>query len=474
MVKKILTLSLCTIMLLNQQAQAQALPVAINPASAAIALTIKQGLLNQGIAGTSSSIIAAQIKAGQYMGVTVGRVATGSFLSVRSPTILAIGAVLIVGSILYTANKDFDFNMNSDGTVTSKKVLTNNLDTSFAPAFDTSNNMYYGSTMPNGYFPSLASYAAAAAKLLNSMNGSAGAGWGGGTYKVSNCYQYGNYIRCTVDSNVGPRFNVDMGNVGAAPMACGAGNFVAFAGSIPVCAPLTPPPPDPNLPPVYDTRTQDFTSAISAITAQEKIKPVDPGVIANIVNAIGQQMNQDPTYSGPPIPVVDSATVVDGLKNGGYSLPTIADMTNPVNSSEVMYDPMNPPSPVSTGNTNTGTVPTYNPSTPGTSTQDPSPTKPDLGIDPGIAAPGLILEATPTDQMIFSPIFNLLPDFKGLTFQENASVCPFNKPFVIPYFNNKEYSFNFICDFFQTAAPTLQAVSLIAFTLVSAVIVLGA
>lgn len=472
--KKIFISSLVGLLAFQGQVQASTMP--INPVALSVKAVVRQLLLDSGLSATSAGMIAAQSKVAQYMATNTARIAAGSVAIARSPTMLAIAGTLIVGTIVYTTlgSKGISINMNGDGTTTTYRPAdTSQQQTS--KAFNQGDLIIGGMYTTSSYFQNVANLINATQLVLSSQGGYAG-NWGGSSYSLSNCVDNGSMIRCDIKNGTTGQVDTfqQVGGYYAAPIGCPANTWLQYiSGTGWQCKPLDPLPPDPNQPPTSQPTNQTLDTVGQGLKDDEKKQEIAPAALANLVNSITNQVQQDPSYNGPPIPPANEGTVTKGLNNAGLSNPTIGDITAPTTPSNVSYDPITAPT------TGTGTTPVYDPATPvetTPTTTDPNQTivKPDLGTDPGIGTPGLNLEATPTESQMLSPIFNLLPDIKGITFQENAVSCPFNEPFKLPFYNNKEYSFSFMCDFFVQIGPTLKIISLAVFTIIAALIILTA
>lgn len=452
-----------------------------NAASLAVGLSIREAMLATGLSVNSGQIIAAQARATALMATSATRIAAGAVTFARSPTMLAIGGMLVVGVLLSSSSPNGpSFSMNNDGTVTTIRYkLVNDSPSYTGPAFKTGDNLYcsYDSLC----YPSIGPFLKSAEAWLSSRDG-AQFDLGSGSYSLSNCVGYGNYIGCDVTNSAngqvylfsppnnshvaGFRYSTPQG------INCPADSYLTYDGK---CAALTPPPPSPNDPPQAGTpesKTHTFESAVQDLTQDEKNQVVTPATIANFANAIANQINQDPTYSGPPIPIVTGEHVIKGNGGNAGSLPTIGNFTQPISKpDDVKYDPINPPSPIAGTGPVTGTLPgTGSTVNPGESTTNPEAQPVDLGTDPGIGTPNPVLEATPTAAAILNPLMNIMPDIKSLKITGKGGACP--TPEFSVFGNNLRLDSQ--CVLLEQNRTTLQAIMLVMFGLISVRIVLEA
>lgn len=451
-------------LLFQQQAQAQFYSpnVPVNAVSKSIGLTIRQAFVNAGLSGTNAGIIAAQAKIAQFMGSTAAKIVVGSVAAIASPSIAGIAGTLIVGAILNVAiDKGMSWLMNSDGTVTTNKPSTTTSVSSSAKAFaagstvfqltvNSSNTPVFGSGLDS-------MIAAAQGFLRNSGHGY------GKNDTLTNCTTPDSEKNVNCDDTYTNNYNETLIyrglwviRGGTAPQGCPDGQYLNNGS----CQ------PDPSAAPTTtttnNTSTGSMQSAITALTPEEKAQPLDPATIANMINAMGQQIQTDPTYTGPPIPPITPDTVKQATQ--GLSPPTVGDMVAPITPSSVQYDPT-----ISPTSTNGATNTPFAPAASTTPTTSSTPTvKVDFGPDPGIGKPDM--ESVPTASMILSPILNMLPGFKTWTVPTHSGVCP------VAEFDafNRHYVMNSQCTIFEQIRPYFTPISIAAWTVLSIVIFLGA
>lgn len=472
--KIIITSILSLTLISNAHAQA-------NPASLAVGLSIREALLATGLSGNSAQLIAAQARATALMASSATRIAAGAVTFVRSPTMLAIGGMFIVGALLTSSTPNGpSISMNNDGTVTTTRYRLVDDGSTTGPAFTSGDLLYcnHGSLC----YPSLGPFFKSAAAWLGQRDG-AQTYLGPGIYKVDNCNIRGSNIFCDITNTTtggqylyNPPYNAySVGFSYTTPngISCPKDSFLDYNGQ---CASLTPPPPNPNDPPqagTPETKTHSFESAIQDLTSDEKNQIVSPSTIANIANAIGTQLNQDPTYNGPPIPIITNEHVIKGNGGNANNLPTIGQITQPISKpeEEIIYNPLNPPSPQAGTGPVTGTLPgTGSTVQPGESTTNPDAQPVDLGTDPGIGIPNPTLESTPTANAILSPLMNIMPDIKSLKINGKGGSCP------TPEFNvfGRVMKLDSQCVLLEQNRTAIQAIMLVMFGLISVRIILEA
>jgi hypothetical protein len=197
---------------------------------------------------------------------------------------------------------------------------------------------------------------------------------------------------------------------------CPAGSQLYVGGT---CVPFTSAP--------ATTATKTLAQAIPAIPAADKAKPLNPAIIAALVNQLWREAASKPDYQGIPYSYANPVTEQDVSQwqqdNPSY-YPTVDDFVKPNPPATSTGSPWSLPisgQPIGTPN---GTQPaptgTTNPAVP-VGTTNPAPII-NLGADPGIGAPSL--EAPPTPPEILAPILNLMPTLKNFTPTTSTGTCP--------------------------------------------------
>lgn len=449
----------------------------VNPVSLTIAQTVRGSFISQGLAPTSATIIAAQARmsAGLASAIKVA----------RSPIVLAIGTGLIVGTVLRgSSNPEIPnsqpiiIESNNDGTVTTTKWVPQIIGDNPVNAPATAPGSQVFSAGWNKY-ASLASLMSGFPNAFNNPN------WHSSSYgspqvelSISHCsiQSDGFYIRCQVTNTKTGRIWNEGGNsvdntgyvatITTADYSCPANNYQKNG----VCTPLEPPPPPTgggSGGSQSSSKTQTIEQAVEELTPEEKAQPLSPDTIANLINALGNQINQDPTYNGPPLPTNISPTQVGEAMGIIGVRPTVGDMTSPTTPERVAYDPISSPTqqggntvPINGNPANTAPAPA--PSVPD------ADSKPDFGIDPGIQTPGI--EGIPTAQNILSPILNMLPGFRTWQLPAHSGVCPTGEFEIY----GKQFSINSHCYLLEKLRPYITPMATAGWTVLAIIIFLGA
>jgi hypothetical protein len=214
---------------------------------------------------------------------------------------------------------------------------------------------------------------------------------------------------------------------------------------------------------------QTLSQAISDLNANQLNLAVNNQTFATLVNALWQSAASQPGYSGLPYsstqPVLAS-DVASVAASSPSTFPMVEDLVAPPASTAT--SPFYPSTP-STATPGSAVVPAT-PSNIGSGTINPgsSSSQINLGPDPVIGSP--TLESTPTAAMILAPIFALFPSFQSYAVPAHSSVCPTGSFQAF----NQTFAMDVQCTLFETVAPTLHSVMLLAFILTALFIVLKA
>lgn len=193
--------------------------------------------------------------------------------------------------------------------------------------------------------------------------------------------------------------------------------------------------------------------AVANIPQEELEKPLNPQILAEIMNQLWRQAASQPGYQGLPYSPSNAITPQEADSIENERKPTVNDFVRPITrpSVDTPID-VNPDS--QTGSSG-GNI-----TTPGTGDQI------NLGDDPNIGAP--TLEPTPTAQMIIEPLQSFFPDLKSYNADIPAGNCP--RPSLELF--NHSYVISSHCDLLDNNASIIQASILVAFGILSLLIVL--
>ena len=210
---------------------------------------------------------------------------------------------------------------------------------------------------------------------------------------------------------------------------------------------------------------QTIGQAAGLLTDAQKAQAVNPQLVAALANTLWQQAASQPGYAGFPYPSANPITAAEAQtwEQANPSLwPTVGDVVAQPHVSTVTDTWTLPSNPTSA---------TLQPTT----AQNPNATNPasanplqNLGPDPAVGAP--TLEATPTAQMILSPIMNLLPDLKNYTPAMSSGACP--KP-TLNLFGHV-LTMDAHCTILDNNRTAINSAMVLAFTLLALLIILSA
>lgn len=206
--------------------------------------------------------------------------------------------------------------------------------------------------------------------------------------------------------------------------------------------------------------------ATDALTAQEKAKPLNPAVMAGVVNRGWQQAASQPGYQGLPYPYsnpVSTAEVDQWMKSNPDAWPTVGDFVSPNPNLTSTSGQSQPSGTVLPQNPSMITNPTGSTGTSGTTTS----IKVDLGPDPNIGAP--TIEEIPSAQKVVQPILDLMPSLKNFQINTPSGACP--KPVINLY---GQHVMSAHCDLIESNKALIQAAMVFAWAVVALFIILSA
>ena len=208
--------------------------------------------------------------------------------------------------------------------------------------------------------------------------------------------------------------------------------------------------------------TGTLAQVAGEVPASVDAQPLDPSLLASLINQQWQNAASQPGYQGLPYEASNPVTAADvaawqAANPGAY--PTVGDALAPVAQSATVGNPQ----PVKIPDPSQGGSPSTNPgSNPGTGDQL------NLGPDPGIGTPGL--EATPTATQIIAPLSGALPGLRGFTMPAHSSACPTG---TITAFG-KSIPLDAHCTILNNNAAAIQAGFLVFWSVAAILIILAA
>ena len=226
--------------------------------------------------------------------------------------------------------------------------------------------------------------------------------------------------------------------------SCPAGYYLDGAICIPLSEISISPPIRMSIP-----------DAVADIPQEELEKPLNPQIIAELMNQLWRQAALQPGYQGLPYSPSNAVTPQEVESIDNRLKPNVNDFVRPLERPGVDTPiNVNPSTQTSSGGGNV--------TTPGSGEQI------NLGDDPNIGAP--TLEQTPTASMIIEPLQSLFPDFKSYNASIPSGTCP--RPSFEAF--GHSYVVSSHCDLLDENAGTIQAAMLVAFGILSLLIVLRA
>jgi len=225
--------------------------------------------------------------------------------------------------------------------------------------------------------------------------------------------------------------------------------------------------PASNFPEPAAAPVKSPDQAISDVPAVERVKPLNPLIVADIADAMWREAAAAPGYAGIPYDASDPITATDAATYQAAhpnTWPTVGDFISP--QTAPTGAPANSPFVLPTSPT---PVQTQDPSTPPQTGTNPS-TEPleNLGPDPGIGAPSI--EPIPTAQQILQPLLNLFPTLRNFVVPNHNAVCP---KWSVHLFD-RDVQLQDHCPMLEQARPTAQATMAAVWILIALFIVLAA
>ncbi|SOZ35596.1 hypothetical protein [Cupriavidus neocaledonicus] len=175
----------------------------------------------------------------------------------------------------------------------------------------------------------------------------------------------------------------------------------------------------------------DLDSAVKSMPQTVGSAKLSGDSLARIVDAQWRQAAGQPGYEGLPYSYSQPITAMDvqpWIDANPSSAPTVGDLMTPANSpgSQIVIisptvtpgtnpgpDPGTNPGPIPGNNVNVVNTPNVNVT---------NKVQVDLGEAPNVGTPGL--ESTPTARSILDPLLNLMPDLKAFTTPQHQGECP--------------------------------------------------
>jgi hypothetical protein len=232
---------------------------------------------------------------------------------------------------------------------------------------------------------------------------------------------------------------------------CDSGLFYN-GGCQPFLPPSGSPPPGPQSP----------SSAGADTPSSEQSEPLNPQVVAGVVDALWIDAAEQPGYAGLPYPVnapVGVSDVAPAQGALGSSWPTVGSFVGPAGAS-------------TSGASGSASSP-FGASAP-SAASEPVATNPgsgaqvNLGPDPGIGSPSL--EQTPTAAQILAPILGMLPDLRNYGMPAHTAQCP--EPSITLFDSTVTVTAH--CQLAEQFRPQIYVTFVLAFTLAALFIVLTA
>ena len=218
------------------------------------------------------------------------------------------------------------------------------------------------------------------------------------------------------------------------------------------------------------SENMSISDAVADIPAERLNDPLNPQIIAGLTNDLWQDAASQPGYDGLPFSPANAVLPQDivSINDLAPSIPTVNDFVRPLELPTV-----NTPVNVNPAIATPGVIgdSAVSPSVGnGSNLTNPGASNPiiNLGDDPNIGAP--TLEQTPTASMIIEPLQSLFPDLKSYNASIPSGECP------RPSFElfERSYVVSSHCDLLDDNAGVIQAAMLVAFGILSLLIVLRA
>lgn len=230
----------------------------------------------------------------------------------------------------------------------------------------------------------------------------------------------------------------------------------------------------PGAAPVVGT---DLSSVYEKLSAASLSRPLDPPVVMQLVNQLWQRAAQVPGYQGLPYSLMQPVTyseVQEWMQANPDAVPRLGHLFEPATGFGTVTVVISPtvqpgtnPNPNPDPGTGTGTGANVNVvNTPNVNVVNK--VQVDLGTAPTVATPGL--EATPTARSILDPVLNLMPDLKAFTTPHHQGECP--RPSVEVF--DWKLTFDSHCQLAEETRQTLYQVMMACWALAAVMIILMA
>ncbi len=400
----------------------------------AMAGIVAEKVASEGFASNDPRFVATE----SAIGTALTGVASGLAVAAGLPlwATIAIGAVA-AGAVALGIGALTQWYFNSDGTVTSGSSLSGSMSLG---------GPYWGCS-GGGVFVESASSSSACAEALLLAN-AAYPQYAPETLGA----EYAGYPTATQDLfYVEANGNPQAGNIGSTYFSSGASATCA-SGQVYTTSCIAAPSTGASAP-----VAQSISDAVASVPDSDMTLPANPALVAQAVNNAWQAAAAQPNYPGLPFSNSNPVTVADVQafqSSNPSAYPSVGDMLAPAvdPSTSAVAQPVAP-----------GTV-----ASPGINAAPAGSAQVNLGADPGIGAPNL--EATPTAQMILSPILNLFPDLKSFVVPSHSSECP--KPTMTLF--GKTLVLDEHCTLLEAVRPTLYAVMAFVWSVIGLFIILAA
>ena len=213
------------------------------------------------------------------------------------------------------------------------------------------------------------------------------------------------------------------------------------------------------------TTVPNLANAVSLIPQTELAQPVDPSMLAVLINEMWREAAQQPGYAGLPYDPSQPVQVTDvaaWAAANPAAYPTVQALVAPVSDTSTGFAPSTSSAP------DASVQPATQATSPTSTNSAASEPAANLGPDPGIGSP--TLEPIPTASQILAPVLSLLPDLRAYSVPSHSGDCP--KPSFTAW--GKTFTLTEHCDFAEQNRPGLYAAGVLLFAIASLLILLSA
>lgn len=434
--------------------------VPVTPMQNTVSGVIQGKMKNRGFAGNDPRFTGTLINVGSAIAGAAVAGAAVTVAGVTAPAWVTAGVTMGLGAALtyafsLAADSVYKWLFNSDGTLTTSGISSSGGSSGTDPS-----TSYLPLTQGGGYFQVDVFKCGSAYSCVNSY---AQARYGADLSSVSyngnsqNIWSYSIRIK-SYPSGIYEIIGIQYYSSGA-PSTCPAGsNYTGgTCKTVPgyVASPTN----------ISNASLQD---AINNIPAEDLSKPVNPALLASLINQAWQNAASQAGYSGVPYSTTNPITAADvqaWQSANSSSYPTVGQFVAPqaAPSGGTAATPFSLP-------VSDTPVAQVDPATQTQTGTNPAASNPleNLGVDPGIGAPKL--EDAPTAQMILSPLLNLMPSLKNFAVPNHSVECP--KPTITLF--GKSTVMDAHCTLLDGVRNTLAAVMAFVWLMIAAFIVLRA